>query len=39
MRNKMLFEVRPDLIPEGYLTDLELSLWVLHSEEKAKKHG
>lgn len=38
-RNKMLYELRPDLIPEGWLTDLELALWILHSESKANKHG
>lgn len=37
----MLYEIRPDLIPEGWLTDLELSLWVLHSEaqQAKRKHG
>ena len=39
LRGKMLFEIRPDLIPEGWLTDLELSLWILHSDDKAAKHG
>ena len=25
--NRFLYEIRPDLFPEGYLTDLELELW------------
>lgn len=24
---RFLFEVRPDLFPQGYLTDLELEMW------------
>ncbi|MCK9324589.1 MAG: hypothetical protein M0P69_03750 [Bacteroidales bacterium] len=24
---RFLFEVRPDIFPEGYLTDLELEMW------------
>ena len=29
----MLFEVRPDLFPQPWLTDLELVLWGKHLEE------
>jgi hypothetical protein len=39
-----LFEVRPDLFPEGMLTDVECQLWQLFYEDRkrqreAKKHG
>lgn len=30
----MLFELRPDLFPEGYLTDAEMSLWASYFEER-----
>ena len=35
-RGRMLFEVRPDLFPEGYLTDMELTLWGLFYEERER---
>ena len=35
-RGRFLFEVCPDLIPEGYLTDLEMSLWGLFYNERAE---
>jgi hypothetical protein len=28
----MLFEVRPDIFPEGYLTFIEQDLWARHYE-------
>jgi hypothetical protein len=36
-----LYEVRPDLFPEGRLTDLELELWGLFFDERErnKTHG
>jgi hypothetical protein len=30
----MLYELRPDLLPEGYLTDCELILWGSYFEER-----
>ena len=38
MRGEFLFRVRPDLFPEGYLTDTELLLWhkFYYELEKAK---
>ncbi len=33
----MLFEVRPDLFPQGRLTDLELELWSLYLDDKNKR--
>lgn len=30
----MLYELRPDLFPEGYLTDAELSLWASYYTER-----
>jgi hypothetical protein len=32
-----LFQLRPDLFPEGYVTDTELALWGLHYEAKHKR--
>jgi len=29
-----LFQVRPDLFPEGYMGAVELELWGLHWEKK-----
>lgn len=31
---KMLFEVRPDLFPEGILTKTEEELWALYYKER-----
>ncbi len=33
----MLYEVRPDVCPEGYLTDLEIALWGLFFEDRERK--
>lgn len=33
-RHKLLYEVRPDLFPEGFLTPLEVALWYLFYEER-----
>ena len=37
----MLFELRPDLFPEGWLTDCELWLWELYFTDlnRASHHG
>jgi hypothetical protein len=41
----MLYELRPDLLPEGYLTDTEMILWSRYYEERraaaaqVKRHG
>lgn len=39
-----MFQARPDVFPEGYLTDTEIALWGLYYDEldktkKAKPHG
>jgi hypothetical protein len=35
---RFLYEVRPDLFPQGFLTSAELQLWVKFlSEQKDKK--
>lgn len=34
---KPLYETRPDLFPEGFLTEAETELWSLYYEEKAKR--
>lgn len=36
-RGRFLYEVRPDLFPEGFLTDTETELWVLFYEEQKNK--
>ena len=38
---KFLFEVRPDIFPEGYLTPLETAVWALYfqEQEQKRKHG
>ena len=40
-RNKrFLFEVRPDLFPEGMLTDTEVAMWgMFQSELDASRSG
>ena len=35
----MLFEVRPDLFPQGYLCDAEVALWDLYLEGLKDRHG
>ena len=42
MRGGFLYQHRPDIIPQGYLTDEELTLWSAYYERKtaeAKSHG
>lgn len=34
-RGGFLYEHRPDVIPQGYVTDEELSLWTVYYERKA----
>ena len=36
-RHRFLFEVRPDLFPEGYLTDTEVELWGMFYDEREKR--
>lgn len=31
---RFLFEARPDLFPEGYLTDIEMGLWGEYYRER-----
>ena len=37
LRHRFLFEVRPDLFPEGFLTPLECHLWGRFYDDKAAK--
>lgn len=37
MRGGFLFQLRPDIIPQGYLTDEELAYWTVYYESKPKK--
>ena len=34
---KLMYEARPDLFPQGYLTDIELELWGIYYENRKKK--
>jgi hypothetical protein len=34
-RGGFLYQHRPDVIPQGFLTDEELSLWAAYYERKA----
>ena len=38
LKNRFLFEVRPDLFPP-MLTQVETELWSMHYEEKQKERG
>lgn len=38
MRGRFLFEVLPDLFPQGRLTDVEVGLWGLYYEQKNSEH-
>lgn len=33
-RGRFMFEARPDLFPEGYLTETEIALWGEHYRER-----
>jgi hypothetical protein len=41
MKSRFLFEVRPDVFPEGRLTDVEIALWARFFTDKAaaNQHG
>lgn len=34
IKKRFLFEIRPDLIPEGMLSDTELTLWSIYYKNK-----
>lgn len=36
-RGRFLFEVRPDLFPEQYLTSAETALWGLYYDDKKQR--
>lgn len=38
VRGKFLYEARPDLFPEGFLSESEIELWDLYYEYKASLH-
>lgn len=35
MRGGYLYQHRPDLIPQGFVTDEELAMWAAYYERKA----
>ena len=36
MKGRFLYEVRPDLFPQGFLTELEIQVWADYYNEKPK---
>jgi len=36
-RGGYLYQLRPDVIPQGWMTDEELALWVAFYETRAKE--
>jgi hypothetical protein len=36
-RGGFLYQHRPDVIPQGFVTDEELSLWAAHLERQGKE--
>lgn len=38
-RGRFMYEIRPDLFPEGWLTDVELNLWDLYAEERNRNRA
>ena len=40
-RGGYLYQHRPDVIPQGWMTNEELSLWAAYYEQRAaeRKHG
>lgn len=38
-RGGWLYEHRPDVIPHGYVTPEELSLWAVYYDEKGQAGG
>jgi hypothetical protein len=37
MRGGYLYEHRPDLIPQGFLTDEEVALWAVYHDRRGKE--
>jgi len=37
-KGAFLFQAFPDIVPEGYCTQLEMELWALHYDEIAQKN-
>lgn len=38
-KQRFLFEIRPDLFPDGYLTHVEELLWARFFNEKSERQG
>jgi hypothetical protein len=39
MRGGYLFQSRPDIFPEGFLTETELLLWQVYYQDKLNRSG
>lgn len=38
-RGGFLYEHRPDVIPQGFMTDEETALWAVFFEDQEKRRG
>jgi len=38
-KGRFMFEIRPDLFPQGYLTQLETEVWAEYFESKKERGG
>jgi len=36
-KGRFLFEIRPDLFPQGFLTELETQVWADYFEERREE--
>ena len=36
-RGRFLFEARPDVFPEGYLTETEIGVWGMYYAEREER--
>jgi len=37
LRNSYLYEARPDIVPYGFCSDLEMELWELYYKDLIRK--
>lgn len=37
-RGKMLYETMPQLFPQGFLTEAELTVWGLHARDQMERN-
>lgn len=39
LRGGYLYQHRPDIFPQGFLTNVEHALWILYYQDKKSKKG